>query len=186
MEFSPCASTILASDRTLSGRKCALAFTKGLSFSAPRRFIKTARADALLAVWNKQLSWARTVAGFLPTSYLNFPGYLQHLTMESNGSTSRSTYNSRLHTGARLLGEPARRSAFVLSAHPPGDAAHSSHFIAFSTALNPLGRHHPMALPYVLCVGQRPCVRQDSVASRGRGSARLACNLIGIRGKSSV
>ena len=82
----------------------------------------------LLAVWNNNFLGAQTVAVLPYEQYLKrFPAYLQQLTMESNGKhvTLDGTRRRRRHR-ADLLGRAGhQRPAFVLSADPPGHAAHS-------------------------------------------------------------
>ena len=85
----------------------------------------------LLTVWYTDFFGAETVAVLPYEQYLKrFPAYLQQLTMESNGkhvtlSGERVNYSDRPH----LLGRARhQRPAFLLPAHPPGNAPHPLRF----------------------------------------------------------
>ena len=82
----------------------------------------------LLGIWNTNFLGAHTVAVLPYEQYLKrFPAYLQQLTMESNGK--RVTLDGDevvVRYRADLLGRAGhQRPALVLSADPPGNAAHS-------------------------------------------------------------
>jgi glucose-6-phosphate isomerase len=100
----------------------------------------------LLRIWNTNFFGAQTVAVLPYAQYLKrFPGYLQQLTMESNGK--QVTLNSDevrcdlIHQGTRFV---------------PCD------FIAFGESLTPLGQHHDLLLANAfaqseaLAFGKRP------------------------------
>jgi glucose-6-phosphate isomerase len=106
----------------------------------------------LLGVWYTDFFGAQTVAVLPYEQYLKrFPAYLQQLTMESNGKRvtldgKRVTYD----TGPIYWGEPGTNGqhSFYQLIHQ-GTRLIPCDFIAFATALNPLGRHHDMLLANV-------------------------------------
>jgi len=106
----------------------------------------------LLAVWYNNFFGAQTVAVLPYDQYLKrFPAYLQQLAMESNGKQvtldgTRITYQ----TGPIYWGEPGTNSqhSFFQLIHQ-GTKLIPCDFIAFSQALNPLGRHHDMLIANV-------------------------------------
>jgi glucose-6-phosphate isomerase len=106
----------------------------------------------LLAVWYSDFFGAQTVAVLPYEQYLKrFPAYLQQLTMESNGKHvtldgSRVSYD----TAAIYWGEPGTNGqhSFYQLIHQ-GTRLIPCDFIAFSKALNPLGRHHDMLIANV-------------------------------------
>ena len=106
----------------------------------------------LLAVWYNDLFGAQTVAVLPYEQYLKrFPAYLQQLTMESNGKHvtldgTRVAWN----TSPIYWGEPGTNGqhSFYQLIHQ-GTRLIPCDFIAFMTALNPLGRHHDMLLANV-------------------------------------
>jgi len=106
----------------------------------------------LLAVWYNDFFGAQTVAVLPYEQYLKrFPAYLQQLTMESNGK--RVTLDGTAvdyQTGPVYWGEPGTNGqhSFYQLIHQ-GTRLIPCDFIAFTTALNPLGRHHDMLLANV-------------------------------------
>jgi len=106
----------------------------------------------LLAVWYIDFFGAQTVAVLPYEQYLKrFPAYLQQLTMESNGK--RVTLDGTAvdyQTGPVYWGEPGTNGqhSFYQLIHQ-GTRLIPCDFIAFTTALNPLGRHHDMLLANV-------------------------------------
>jgi len=106
----------------------------------------------LLAIWYADFFGAQTVAVLPYEQYLKrFPAYLQQLTMESNGKHvtlegSEVTYA----TGPVYWGEPGTNGqhSFYQLIHQ-GTRLIPCDFIAFGSALNPLGRHHDMLLANV-------------------------------------
>jgi glucose-6-phosphate isomerase len=107
----------------------------------------------LLTVWYNNFFGAQTVAVLPYEEYLKrFPAYLQQLAMESTGKQvtldgARITYQ----TGPIYWGEPGTNSqhSFFQLIHQ-GTKLIPCDFIAFSQALNPLGRHHDMLIANVL------------------------------------
>ena len=106
----------------------------------------------LLGLWYNNFFDAHTVAVLPYEQYLKrFPAYLQQLTMESNGksvTTAGSTVN--YSTGPIYWGEPGTNGqhSFYQLIHQ-GTNLIPCDFIAFSQALNPLGRHHDMLMANV-------------------------------------
>src|SRR6202167_1583742 len=106
----------------------------------------------LLSIWYNDFFGAQTVAVLPYEQYLKrFPAYLQQLTMESNGKHvtidgTEVTYS----TGPIYWGEPGTNGqhSFYQSIHQ-GTRLIPCDFIAFSRALNVLGRHHDMLLANV-------------------------------------
>ena len=81
----------------------------------------------LLGIWNTNFLGAHTVAVLPYEQYLKrFPAYLQQLTMESNGKhVTLDGDEVVVRDRADLLGRTGhQRPALLLSADPPGDAAH--------------------------------------------------------------
>ena len=99
----------------------------------------------LLAVWNNDFLGAATVAVLPYEQYLKrFPAYLQQLTMESNGKHVTLKGKGVKHdTGPIYWGEPGTNGqhSFYQLIHQ-GTRLIPCDFIAFTKALNPLGRHH--------------------------------------------
>jgi glucose-6-phosphate isomerase len=104
---------------------------------------------ALLGIWYNDFFGAQTVAVLPYEQYLKrFPAYLQQLTMESNGKRvtcdgTEVTYE----TGPVYWGEPGTNGqhSFYQLIHQ-GTKLIPCDFIAFTEALNPLGRHHDMLI----------------------------------------
>jgi glucose-6-phosphate isomerase len=108
---------------------------------------------ALLALWYNDFFGAQTVAILPYEQYLKrFPAYLQQLTMESNGKHVTLDGKPVAHDTAPIYwGEPGTNGqhSFYQLIHQ-GTRLIPCDFIAFSKALNPLGRHHDMLLANVL------------------------------------
>ena len=106
----------------------------------------------LLAIWYNDFFGAQTVAVLPYEQYLKrFPAYLQQLTMESNGkSVTLDGATVDYATGAIYWGEPGTNGqhSFYQLIHQ-GTRLIPCDFIAFSQALNPLGRHHDMLMANV-------------------------------------
>jgi len=104
---------------------------------------------ALLSVWYNDFFGAQTYAVLPYEQYLKrFPAYLQQLTMESNGK--RVTLDGApvdYDTGPVYWGEPGTNGqhSFYQLIHQ-GTRLVPADFIAFTTPLNPLGRHHDLLL----------------------------------------
>ena len=106
----------------------------------------------LLSVWYTDFFGAQTVAVLPYEQYLKrFPAYLQQLTMESNGKhVTLEGVEVTAQTGPIYWGEPGTNGqhSFYQLIHQ-GTRLIPCDFIAFTKALNPLGRHHDMLISNV-------------------------------------
>jgi glucose-6-phosphate isomerase len=106
----------------------------------------------LLTIWYTDFFGAETVAVLPYEQYLKrFPAYLQQLTMESNGKhVTLAGSEVDYATGPIYWGEPGTNGqhSFYQLIHQ-GTRLIPCDFIAFTHALNPLGRHHDMLLANV-------------------------------------
>ena len=106
----------------------------------------------LLALWYNDFFGAQTVAVLPYEQYLKrFPAYLQQLTMESNGKhVTLDGAEVTYATGPVYWGEPGTNGqhSFYQLIHQ-GTRLIPCDFIAFSKALNPLGRHQDVLLANV-------------------------------------
>ncbi len=106
----------------------------------------------LLGVWYNDFFGSQTVAVLPYEQYLKrFPAYLQQLTMESNGKhVTLKGKEVNYATGPVYWGEPGTNGqhSFYQLIHQ-GTRLIPCDFIAFSRALNPLGRHHDLLLANV-------------------------------------
>jgi glucose-6-phosphate isomerase len=106
----------------------------------------------LLSVWYTDFFDAQTVAVLPYEQYLKrFPAYLQQLTMESNGKhVTLEGVEVTYQTGPVYWGEPGTNGqhSFYQLIHQ-GTRLIPCDFIAFTRALNPLGRHHDMLMSNV-------------------------------------
>jgi len=106
----------------------------------------------LLSIWYTDFFGAQTVAVLPYEQYLKrFPAYLQQLTMESNGKhVTLEGAEVTYQTGPIYWGEPGTNGqhSFYQLIHQ-GTRLIPCDFIAFTTALNPLGRHHDMLMSNV-------------------------------------
>src|SRR5437763_1586441 len=102
-------------------------------------------AETLFVASSKTFTTLETVAVLSYEQYLKrFPAYLQQLTMESNGThVTREGAEIGYPTGPIYWGEPGTNGqhSFYQLIHQ-GTRLIPCDFIAFSHALNPLGRHH--------------------------------------------
>jgi glucose-6-phosphate isomerase len=107
----------------------------------------------LIGIWNSNFLGAETVAVLPYEHYLRrFSAYLQQLIMESNGKHvtlegAAVTYQ----TSPVYWGEPGTNGqhSFYQLIHQ-GTRLIPCDFIAFSSALNPLGRHHDLLIANVI------------------------------------
>ncbi len=106
----------------------------------------------LFGLWYTDFFGAQTVAVLPYEQYLKrFPAYLQQLTMESNGKhVTLDGAEVDYATGPVYWGEPGTNGqhSFYQLIHQ-GTRLIPCDFIAFSKALNPLGRHHDMLVANV-------------------------------------
>jgi glucose-6-phosphate isomerase len=106
----------------------------------------------LLAVWYNDFFGAQTAAVLPYDQYLKrFPAYLQQLTMESNGKHVMLNGKRVTHqTGPIYWGEPGTNGqhSFYQLIHQ-GTRLIPCDFIAFTQALNAVGRHHDILIANV-------------------------------------
>ncbi len=106
----------------------------------------------LLGIWYDDFFGAQTVAVLPYEQYLKrFPAYLQQLTMESNGKhVTLAGTTVDYATGPVYWGEPGTNGqhSFYQLIHQ-GTSLIPCDFIAFSQALNNLGRHHDILIANV-------------------------------------
>jgi glucose-6-phosphate isomerase len=106
----------------------------------------------LLTLWYTDFFGAETVAILPYEQYLKrFPAYLQQLTMESNGKhVTLAGIEVDYPTGPVYWGEPGTNGqhSFYQLIHQ-GTRLIPCDFIAFGSALNPLGRHHDILMANV-------------------------------------
>jgi glucose-6-phosphate isomerase len=106
----------------------------------------------LLTVWYTDFFDAQTVAVLPYDQYLErFPAYLQQLTMESNGKSTRIDSSAvDYDTGPVYWGEPGTNGqhSFYQLIHQ-GTRLIPCDLICFASSLNPLGRHHDLLVANV-------------------------------------
>ncbi len=106
----------------------------------------------LLTVWYTDFFDAQTVAVLPYDQYLErFPAYLQQLTMESNGKSTRiDSASVDVDTGPVFWGEPGTNGqhSFYQLIHQ-GTRLIPCDLICFASSLNPLGRHHDLLIANV-------------------------------------
>jgi glucose-6-phosphate isomerase len=106
----------------------------------------------LLGIWYDDFFGAQTVAVLPYEQYLKrFPAYLQQLTMESNGKhVTLAGTKVDYATGPVYWGEPGTNGqhSFYQLIHQ-GTSLIPCDFIAFSQALNNIGRHHDILIANV-------------------------------------
>ncbi|HEV7301923.1 MAG TPA: glucose-6-phosphate isomerase [Tepidisphaeraceae bacterium] len=104
---------------------------------------------ALLGVWYVNFFNAQTVAVLPYDQYLKrFPAYLQQLTMESNGKSTRlDGQRVNYETAPIYWGEPGTNGqhSFYQLIHQ-GTKLIPCDFIGFANTLNPLGNHHDLLM----------------------------------------
>ena len=106
----------------------------------------------LFGIWYNNFFAAHTLAVLPYEQYLKrFPAYLQQLTMESNGKhVTLNGAQVEYPTGPIYWGEPGTNGqhSFYQLIHQ-GTNLIPCDFIAFTSTLNPLGRHHDMLIANV-------------------------------------
>jgi glucose-6-phosphate isomerase len=107
----------------------------------------------LLGVWYSNFFGSQTVAVLPYDQYLDrFPAYLQQLTMESNGKSTRlDSARVVVDTGPIYWGEPGTNGqhSFYQLIHQ-GTRLIPCDFICFARSLNPVGNHHDLLVANVL------------------------------------
>ena len=127
----------------------------------------------LLGVWYTDFFDAQTVAVLPYENYLKrFPAYLQQLTMESNGKHvtlggTRVNYD----TGPVYWGEPGTNGqhSFYQLIHQ-GTRLIPCDFIAFTGALDPLGRHHDILVANVFAQSEALAFGKTPAQVRAEGT----------------
>jgi len=128
----------------------------------------------LLTVWYVDFLGAGSIAVLPYEQYLTrFPAFLQQLTMESNGK--HVTLDGRAvdyNTGPVYWGEPGTNGqhSFYQLIHQ-GTYLIPCDFIAFTQALNPLGRHHDLLLANVLAQAEALAFGKTATQVRAEGTA---------------
>ena len=106
----------------------------------------------LLGVWYSDFFGSQTAAVLPYDQYLErFPAYLQQLTMESNGKSTRIDSSPvALDTGPIYWGEPGTNGqhSFYQLIHQ-GTRLIPCDFICFASSLNPVGNHHDLLVANV-------------------------------------
>jgi glucose-6-phosphate isomerase len=127
----------------------------------------------LLGLWNSNFLGASTVAVLPYEQYLKrFPAYLQQLTMESNGKhVTLDGQRVGFDTSAIYWGEPGTNGqhSFYQLIHQ-GTRLVPCDFIAFSQALNPIGRHHDMLLANVLAQAEALAFGKTAAEVKAEGT----------------
>ena len=128
----------------------------------------------LLSIWYADFFGAQTVAVLPYEQYLKrFPAYLQQLTMESNGKhVTLHGAQVNYETGPVYWGEPGTNGqhSFYQLIHQ-GTWLIPCDFIAFSKALNPLGRHHDMLLANVCAQAEALAFGKTAQQVKAEGTA---------------
>ena len=128
----------------------------------------------LLAVWNNDFLGAETVAILPYEQYLKrFPAYLQQLTMESNGKhVTLGGKKVNYETGPVYWGEPGTNGqhSFYQLIHQ-GTRLIPCDFIAFGSALTPLGRHHDRLLANVFAQAEALAFGKTAEEVKAEGTA---------------
>jgi len=128
---------------------------------------------ALLTVWYTEFFGAETVAVLPYEQYLKrFPAYLQQLTMESNGkSVTLGGTRVNYETGPIYWGEPGTNGqhSFYQLIHQ-GTRLIPCDFLAFSRALNPLGRHHDLLIANVFAQAEALAFGKTADQVRAEGT----------------
>jgi glucose-6-phosphate isomerase len=128
----------------------------------------------LLTVWYSDFFDAQTVAVLPYEQYLKrFPAYLQQLTMESNGkSVTLDGRHVDYQTSPIFWGEPGTNGqhSFYQLIHQ-GTKIIPCDFIAFTQALEPLGRHHDLLLANVFAQAEALAFGKTAEQVRAEGTA---------------
>lgn len=127
----------------------------------------------LLSIWYNDFFGSQTVAILPYEQYLKrFPAYLQQLTMESNGKhVTLDGETVDYDTSAVYWGEPGTNGqhSFYQLIHQ-GTRLIPCDFIAFGSALAPLGRHHDMLLANVFAQAEALAFGKTAKQVKGEGT----------------
>jgi glucose-6-phosphate isomerase len=126
----------------------------------------------LLGIWYANFFGTSTVAVLPYDQYLKrFPAYLQQLTMESNGkSATLGGAAVDYATGPVYWGEPGTNGqhSFYQLIHQ-GTHLIPCDFLAFTTPLTPLGRHHDLLVANVFAQAEALAFGKPADAVRAEG-----------------
>ena len=126
----------------------------------------------LLGVWYSDFFGSQTAAVLPYDQYLErFPAYLQQLTMESNGKSTRIDSSPvAVDTGPIYWGEPGTNGqhSFYQLIHQ-GTRLIPCDFICFASSLNPVGNHHDLLVANVFAQAEALAFGKtaDEVAAEG-------------------
>src|SRR5262249_44457269 len=127
----------------------------------------------LLGVWYADFFGAQMVAVLPYENYLKrFPAYLQQLTMESNGKhVTLGGARVDYETGPVYWGEPGTNGqhSFYQLIHQ-GTRLIPCDFIAFTEALDPLGRHHDILIANVFAQAEALAFGKTKKQVRAEGT----------------
>jgi glucose-6-phosphate isomerase len=127
----------------------------------------------LLSLWYSDFFGAQTVAVLAYENYLKrFAAYLQQLIMESNGkSVTLDGGQVKYETGPIYWGEPGTNGqhSFYQLIHQ-GTRLIPCDFIAFASALTPLGRHHDILLANVFAQSEALAFGKSAEQVKGEGT----------------
>src|SRR5438552_11648792 len=127
----------------------------------------------LLAIWNNDFLDAPTVAVLPYEQYLKrFPGYLQQLTMESNGkSVTFGGEHVDYQTGPIYWGEPGTNGqhSFFQLLHQ-GTRLVACDFIGFCQALNPVGDQHDLLMANLFAQSEALAFGKTADEVKGEGT----------------
>ncbi len=131
---------------------------------------------ALLTIWYTDFFDAHTMAVLPYEQYLKrFPAYLQQLTMESNGKyITLDGTKVDYQTSPVYWGEPGTNGqhSFYQLIHQ-GTRLIPCDFIAFSTSLNPLGRHHDILMANVFAQAEALAFGKTAEQVQADGTPKL-------------
>ncbi|MEO5634149.1 glucose-6-phosphate isomerase [Gaiella sp.] len=127
----------------------------------------------LLGVWYSDFFGSQTAAVLPYDHYLErFPAYLQQLTMESNGKSTRlDSSPAGVDTGPIYWGEPGTNGqhSFYQLIHQ-GTRLIPCDFICFSESLNPVGDHHDLLVANVFAQAEALAFGKPAEAVAAEGN----------------
>ena len=136
----------------------------------------------LLGVWYADFFGAQTAAVLPYDQYLErFPAYLQQLTMESNGKSTRIDSSPvGVDTGPVYWGEPGTNGqhSFYQLIHQ-GTRLIPCDFICFAESLNPVGNHHDLLVANVFAQAEALAFGKTAEDRCSGGESGVARSRIG-------
>ena len=127
----------------------------------------------LLGVWYSDFFGSQTAAVLPYDQYLErFPAYLQQLTMESNGKSTRiDSVRVAVDTGPIYWGEPGTNGqhSFYQLIHQ-GTRLIPCDFICFAESLNPVGNHHDLLVANVFAQAEALAFGKTAAEVAAEGS----------------